>query len=404
MSKRDWRSFSRGKVELCCQGSNHSISSFLNQAVQTHLHFENIYWIANDQLAFTILVTDFRRTVSLLRKNGLRMKITKKMGLPFLFAHLQMKKFFYLGMLLFVALLILFSSFVWRVDIKGTEQLADERVRMLLKQEGIYVGQWKYRIKDLGEIQQRLIAQMPELSWIGLQIEGIRVLITVVEKKQVEKTKDPFSSDGPVHLVAKKDAMITDMQVEKGNPLVGVHDIVKKGDILVSGIYGELENESSGHIIGAKGKVLGEVWYEADVEVPVSQTRNVLTGESEKVNQLYLYSWIVQWPFFQPKFQDYELVERVYPIHLGNWTLPFGRIEKEYFQTKKVKDKLSKSEAIFVGKKRAEEELKRKLGKDGKILVEKVLHQRFENGKVYLKIHFDVVENIATPKPILQGE
>ena len=43
--------------------------------------------------------------------------------------------------------------------------------------------------------------------------------------------------------------------------------LLKKG-ILVSGIYGELENETSGNIIGAKGKVLGEVWYEADVEVP----------------------------------------------------------------------------------------------------------------------------------------
>jgi similar to stage IV sporulation protein len=37
-------------------------------------------------------------------------------------------------------------------------------------------------------------------------------------------------------------------------------------------------------------------------------------------------------------------------------------------------------------------------------LGQKVLQKRQENGKVYLKVHFDVIENIAKIQPILQGE
>lgn len=404
MAKIKWLSLSQGKVSLACSGSQLSITSFLNQAVQAHLHLENISWVSTDQIVLTILLADFHRTIKLLKKYNLRMKILKKEGFPFWIYHMKIRKYFYLGILLFVCLLFAFSSFIWRVDIKGTKHVSEELVRTLLEQEGVYVGQLKYRLKDQEQIKHRLLSQIPESVWIGFQIEGTRALITIVEKKRVEKSQDNLPSYGPVHLIAKKEAMITDMQVEKGNPLVGVHDTVEKGELLVSGIYGDLENETSGNIIGAKGKVFGEVWYEAEVEIPTSQVRHTFTGASEKVIYLYFRSWIFTRPFFKTKFKNYEIQEKPRPLYLGNWKLPFGWIEREYLQMKKTKYTLRESEAVLLGKRRATEELKRTLGEDGKILVEKVLHQRSENGKVYLKIHFDVIENIAVPKPIIQGE
>ncbi len=395
---------SRGKVTLSCQGSHRAITSFLNQAVQAHLQLENISWVSSDQMEFTLFLSDFYRAIKILKKYHLRMKIVEKSGFPFWLYHMKTRKFFYLGILLFVCLLFVFSSFIWRIDIKGTEHISEELVRSLLKQEGVYVGQLKYRLKDQEQIRHRLLSRIPESVWIGIQIEGTRALITIVEKKQVEKSQDDLPAHGPVHLVAKKAAMITDMKVEKGNPLVGVHDIVEKGELLVSGIYGDLENETSGNIIGAKGKVFGEVWYEADVEIPTSQTRKVFTGTSEKVILLYFRSWTVMRPFFKPGFKNYEILEKERPIYLGKWKLPFGWIEREYLQMKETKYKLSEAEARSIGKRKAAEELKQTLGEDGKILVQKVLHQRSENGKVYLKIHFDAIENIAVPKPIIQGE
>lgn len=400
----DWLSLSRGKVELLCSGERFSIASFLNQAVEHQLHLEKVSWVDSNQIVFTIFLSDFDTIVQLLKRHRLRMKIAKKRGLPFWIYHMKIRKSFYLGILLFVCLIVIFSSFIWRIDIRGTEQVSEELVRSLLRKEGIYVGQLKYRLKDPEQIKHQLLSKIPELAWLGIQIEGTRALVTVVEKKRVEKMQENLPSYGPVHLVAKKEAMITDMQVEKGNPLVGIHDIVEKGEMLVSGIYGDLEKESSGNIIGAKGKVFGEVWYEAAIEVPTVQIRNVFTGGSQKGFYPYFGSWILPNPFVQPKFANYKISEKIRPLSFGDWQLPFGWIEREYLQMRKVKVRLNGSEAKRLGLQRAREALKQTLGEDGKILYEKILHQRAENGKVYLKIHFDAVENIAVPKPIIQGE
>lgn len=48
----------------------------------------------------------------------------------------------------------------------------------------------------------------------------------------------------------------------------------------------------------------------------------------------------------------------------------------------------------------ARSELLLKLGKDAKIMSEKVLHERMENGKVKMNIIFTVEENIARVQPI----
>lgn len=402
MFQIEWPNFLKGSVDLTCSGSE--ITPFLNHVIQKKIQLENIYWESQQQIRLTVQLASFFQLTKLIRKYGLKMRIQRKTGLPFWMYQIRLKKFFYAGIVLFVLALFAMSSFVWQVDIKGTDRVPENVVRTILKQEGIYLGQVKYRLPEQETLKQRLLARIPDIVWIGLEIEGTRVIVTVVEKKQIEKLQEKLSAVGPVDLIAKKEALITDMQIEQGNPRVGIHDVVAKNDILVSGIYGDAETPEMGKVVGAKGKVLGEVWYEAEVQVPVIQQRKVFTGEREKVVYPFIGSWVIKMPYFKTTFRNFEIMDRAKPVYLGKWQLPFGIWEEEYMQMKSTKMKLTEQAAHTLGRQRARADLKQKLGEDGKILTEKVLHQRLENGKVYLKIHFDVVENIATPKPILQGE
>ena len=59
---------------------------------------------------------------------------------------------------------------------------------------------------------------------------------------------------------------------------------------------------------------------------------------------------------------------------------------------------------LKVAKKMAKLDIKNKLPQEAKIIGEKVLHQAVDNDKVTVSIHFQVIENIASGEPIIQGE
>ncbi len=188
--------------------------------------------------------------------------------------------------------------------------------------------------------------------------------------------------------------------------MVEVNDVVKKGDTLISGAYGgdkeEDEEEKEHSIVGAKGKVLGEVWYDSEVVVPLVKKRKVYTGNRSSAVYPYVASWMVRIPFLFPNTYDkYETIQHKKVLYLGKRPLPFGWVEEEHLEMRWVEQRLSQSEAIALGRERARSDLLSQIGQEGKIITEKVLHPRVVSGKVYIRIHFDVVEDITKPRPLL---
>ena len=39
-------------------------------------------------------------------------------------------------------------------------------------------------LPDREEVQYRLLSQLPQASWVGVRVEGTRVVVTVVEKRR----------------------------------------------------------------------------------------------------------------------------------------------------------------------------------------------------------------------------
>ncbi|MBA4600754.1 sporulation protein YqfD [Thermoactinomyces mirandus] len=393
----------KGKMECTCEGKQ--LTPLINQAVQTGITIEDIEWLDEHRIRLSIPLSQFFSFYKLMRQAGNRVRITKREGFPFLWKRIKKRKFFVLGFILFFILILLFTSFVWNVKIEGTEKIPSRHVQAMLKKQGIYPGQWKMRLPEREEVQHQLLSQLPQASWVGYRVEGTRVVVTVVEKKLAEPDSDAVPDAGPVHLVATKNALIYDMQIERGYPLVEVNDVVQKGQTLVSGIYGDVEDSKSRRIVGAKGKVWGEVWYESSVVIPLERKRKVYTGERDRAQYPYLFSYVVKNPFVkEPALKNVDVIEHFHFLKLAEWTLPLGWVVVEKLEAEWMAEKLTVNQAVQEGLVHAKEDLLQKIGLDGRILGEKVLQKRLENGKVYLKVHFDVIENIARIQPILQGE
>ena len=393
----------KGKIECICEGEN--LTSLINQAVQQGMELENLERLDEHRIRLKVPLSQFIPFYRLVRKAGNRVRIVKKEGFPFFLKRLKKRKFFVVGSVLFFMLILLFTALIWNVQVEGTEKIPVQHVQALLKKEGVYPGQLKMRLPDREEVQYRLLSQLPQASWIGFRVEGTRVVVTVVEKKEPDLAEEKNNDAGPVHLVATKNALIYDLKVERGNPLVEVNDVVEEGQILVSGIYGDLNDSKSKKIVGAKGKVLGEVWYESSVVIPLERKRKVYTGQRDRHVYPYLFSHVIKNPFHKKSsFKSTEVIDRFHFLKLARWEFPIGWVEQEELEMEWMKERLTVDQAVQEGLVHAKEDLLQKIGSDGRILGQKVLQKRQENGKVYLKVHFDVIENIAKIQPILQGE
>jgi len=75
------------------------------------------------------------------------------------------------------------------------------------------------------------------------------------------------------------------MFVEEGEPRVEIHDLVKPGQILVSG---EIGKEGETKLVPAKGEIYGEIWYRSDVVLPLESRFQVFSGKEARSRFLQL--------------------------------------------------------------------------------------------------------------------
>lgn len=400
--KNQWPQKIQGSLRVELTGP--ALTRFINDALNRGIQISRIVWVSRDRIRLTLPVEDYFQLRPVLKGTGTKSRILEKKGPPFWWMRLRRRQFFLWGFLLFILLIFSLTSVIWSVEVEGNETVPSKEIVGLLQKEGVFIGQLKSRVPSNEEIQYRLQSRLPQVSWVGFRMEGTRAVITVVEKKRVDE-RERKGDGGPIQLVARRNAMIYDMNVERGRPVVEVNEPVKKGQLLVSGWYGDPDQPDSGKLVGAKGKVMGEVWYDSTVTVPLSQKRKVYTGNREKAWFPYIGSRMIRIPFLFPEsFQRYETIRTTHALHIRDWRLPFGWVEEERLEMKWVRQKLGVNQAIALGKDRAREDLMTKVGEDGRILGEKILHPRVVDGKVIMKIHFDAVENIAVSQPILQGD
>ncbi|MEB3100691.1 sporulation protein YqfD [Ferviditalea candida] len=386
----------RGYVEAQVRGGN--LEALLNRMAELKLTFWNVRRVGTQRALLYIVIKDFFRLRPLLKETGCRIHVSRRFGFPFWLDKLEQRKFFAAGFALFVIGLYLLSSVVWQVTVEGNKKIPTEDILAAAKREGIYPLQWKFRLQYQNVLSEKLHSLLPEAAWVGVTVEGTHVNIKVVESKQPEK-KQLLS---PRHLVSTADAVITDIFVEQGQGMVKPNMRVKKGDVLISGILGNEENRK---VVVAKGKVRGLVWHQYNIEVPLIQKVKVYTGESRERDYLVLGNRALQvWGFGKTGFNKYETIPTLNKLQWRGINLPFGWLREKVMDVEYVENRMSREESEQIGLQQARADILMKSGYDSRIENQKILHEKLEDGKVYMTVLFEVDEDISKEYPLIQGE
>ncbi|MCM3784479.1 sporulation protein YqfD [Neobacillus mesonae] len=385
----------RGSVSIVLLGGD--LEALINQIAVRGLQVWDIRSIGERSASMNILLRDFFKLRPLLRRTGCRVRVKQRIGFPFFLARLFKRKMFIAGALLFFVILFTMSSLVWDVEVKGTVKMTEEEVLAAAKNEGLYPFQWAFRLPTQDKLAKEMIKQLPAASWIGVERDGTKFTIQIVEADEPEK--QPLLS--PRHLISKADAVVTEIYAEQGRPVVQKDTRVKKGSILISGILGD---ESNTEIVAAKGAVKGLVWHEYNIEVPLTQKQTTYTGESNERRYIVLGNWAIQyWGYDDTPYNKFETITDVEPLTWRSFKLPVGWMTETDRETNYRELKPSEEEAKQAGLTAAKNDILAKNGKGTKIISEKILHEKKENGKVYMKVLFEVEESIAEELPLVHN-
>ncbi|MGG3453000.1 putative stage IV sporulation protein YqfD [compost metagenome] len=384
----------RGIVTIRVRGG--SIEQLVNELSRQGIDVWDVKPLPGGQMDMKVSLSDFFRLRPPLKRTGCRMSIRGRSGLPFVLARVWKRKGFIAGFALFVAAIFCLSSLIWDVEVKGNEEIAAHDVLQAAKQEGIYPFQWIFRLPDQDKLSAELTRKLPGTSWVGVTRTGTRITIQVVE---ATKPKDQ-KLVSPSHLVSKHDAVITHIYAEKGQPEVGKNDRVKKGQVLVSGFQG-------GKPIVPEANIRGIVWHEYNIQVPQVYRQKVYTGERKQRGYLYFGNTAIQLTGYgKVTYAQSETMTDEDPLTWRGWKLPIGWMTEKVMETTELELKRTEEQAKQEGIERAKRDILAKYGTDSVIMDQKILHEKADNGKVYIKVHFEVEQNIAEEVPIVhdQGE
>ncbi|WP_438446230.1 sporulation protein YqfD [Gorillibacterium sp. sgz5001074] len=386
----------RGYVTVTVRGKE--LESFLNRAVTQGYTLWDIRRTGLKEARTNILIRDFFRLRALLKETGCRVHVEKRRGFPFFLGKLEKRKFFVAGLVGFFAGIYLLSSVIWQVRVEGNETIATHEILQAAATQGIKPYQWKFRLKPMEELARGLHGQLPSVSWVGVERQGTRITIRIVESARPEQRE----LLNPRHLVASKSAVVTQVTSTKGKPVVEPNRYVRKGDVLISGIIGD---ETNNQIVPAEGKVKGIVWYESKLEIPLTQQFKTYTGESYSKQYVVFGGRALQLTGYgQEGYGTSESESDRKTLGWRQYVLPVGWLKETIRETKEESVPLDESAARSAGIERAKADILMKAGQEARFVSYHVLQDKVENGKISMQVLFQVEENISEELAIVPGQ
>ena len=217
------------------------------------------------------------------------------------------------------------SMLIWDVRISGNENLSDRYIIDALSESGLGVGTLFKRL-DKNEVEKKVLVENPEIAWISVNRRGTVIYVELIESDNIlsEQEIAPLYSN----LIAERDGVVEEISVKSGVAIVRVGDVVRKGDVLISGV---VENEAGVSFYRAEGSVRARCVTEIESLIH----REV--GEKKQTSRKLACMRVVLFNFSINIFKNYgnrenscDIIEEIRDFALfGRYNLPI-RIEKSY--------------------------------------------------------------------------
>ena len=266
--------FFEGRVTLRSERSQSA--AILNLLMRENIPYDKFLICGEGEtVQFTLSERHAKRLLCLCEEVGICLFVCKRCGLPQLLSRYGRRVGIWTGALAAAVLVYASSQVVWDIRITGNETLDAREIRSMLSESGLEIGTY-LRGFDNDLVETKLLLSHREISWISINIKG-----TTANVEIQETVRGDSGETNAANLVAARDGQIERVEAYDGSVCVKVGDVVREGEVLVSGLY---DGVGSLRTTRARGKIYARTVREFFVEIPLESTEKVYTGRewSEK--------------------------------------------------------------------------------------------------------------------------
>ena len=362
------------RVKVSGKNSNY----FINKLISKNILYSNLC-IFSKYIEFDLDRENYYKLIDI--KTSYDISIVSYLGIyKYLFFFIRYV-YIFLFIILGIGINIFLSRMIFSVEVVHSNSKIRKLIYNDLEKFGIKKYSFKVSYSDKEKIVDKILSlEKNDIEWIEIEEVGCKYIVKV-EQRKINSLDDECNYR---HIISKKDAMITSISSSSGEVVKKKYDYVKKGDILISGFIYNKDKIMAKRC--SVGKVLGEVWYKVNLEVPKEYIEEKFTGnKSSRLEFIFLNS----------KFNKYNNY-KVKRIGLFNSKLfDIGVFFSTYLETSIIHKNysiLSSDDEYFSI---AVSRLKNRLGDDIRVISKNVLKKEEKKGKIIVEVFIKVEEDIT---------
>ncbi len=359
----------------------------LNLILSKNLTYYKLYE-KNEKIYFEISLFKKKRFTEIFDNANIKYEIKETEGLLNLIKTFRLRVGVLIGVIFLIFTLYLSSNVVWKINISGNNQLNDEKIIEILENCGFYVGKFIPNIK-YDELHNNVLLANNDISWISVNISGN---VANVEIKETLK-EDINDKNTYCNIVSRYDGYISSINVINGERVVSSGEVVKKGDLLISGI---VDSKAEGvRYLHAEGEIKAYVNKEILIKIPHKTEIKAYTGKVVKEKRLKLFSKYINFSLKSNKYDEfYDKINKIESINIfGIDNLPIMLETTKLYQYQYQEINRSKQEIIDLAFKELNYEMNEAL-KDAE-LISKSIKSYYDGESYYIECDLYCLEDIA---------
>ena len=250
--------------------------------------FSDLRWESVSALSFTVRAAERKKLERLLAPLDAALTVERAAGAPFFLRRFRRRYTLLAGLAFMLALFFANSFFIWDFEVSGSETVPAEKILRVLEKQGLRRGSFAYSFRPQ-DICNRALPELPGVLGSQVNISDWRHEMKAIFRAYVsvrDRVPKPELADDrtPTNVVAKRDALVTEVRAYDGRAMVRKGGTVTAGQLLISGAVqteGPERPNVPSRLLAGRGQVRGRTWYELSIRVPLQYEEKRYTDDEK---------------------------------------------------------------------------------------------------------------------------